>query len=289
MPCVYSVAKGLSGGSSPLTGLMDLALLALLGFGVGGLGTILGIGGGFIVVPFLLFFYGFAPGWAAGTSLLVVLINSLSGSLAYLRQRRVDILMALVFTLGSVPGSILGSVSTASMSGGQFRIYYAAMLLAAAIYLIFKSRLRGGEGGILRARQGRRFIDSSGREYVYSFSFSLVLASALFSGFIAGFFGVGGGIVNVPVMVILLGVPAHVATATSHLVLVVTSATGIATHAALGHVNLFIGGFIGLGALFGAQVGARASQRLSGRTLEILFSVMLIVIAVGIVVQQLLG
>ncbi|MEM0444910.1 MAG: sulfite exporter TauE/SafE family protein [Nitrososphaerota archaeon] len=265
----------------------EILLQVFLGFGVGVIGALLGIGGGFIVVPFLLLYHGFSPGWAAGTSLLVVLINALSGFIAFFRQKRVDIKMATAFTIGSVPGSIIGSVSTAFLSSAIFRILFAGALGAAAAYLISRPEVGVGGEGVVKGGRPRKLVDSAGREYSYVLNLPLVSLFAVLSGFIAGFFGVGGGIVNVPVMVIFLGVPAHIATATSHLVLVVTSATGIATHASLGHVELLTGMLIGAGALFGAQAGAKISQKLRGRTIEILLALFLIVIALSLIIQSL--
>ncbi|MEM0381862.1 MAG: sulfite exporter TauE/SafE family protein [Nitrososphaerota archaeon] len=271
----------------PLTAsVIDILLLGLIGIVVGGVGTLLGIGGGFIVVPVLLSFYNFAPGNAAGTSLLVVLMNAISGTAAYLRQRRVDLRMGLGFTLGTIPGSALGSISTTLVSGGSFRTYFALMLIFTALYMVFRHRPHSGGSGLLKNGQNRRLVDQTGREHLYIFNPYLAVISSLLAGFIAGFFGVGGGIVHVPIMIILFGVPAHIATATSHFILTLTAASGIATHALLGHIEPLTGGIIAAGALLGAQIGAKVSARVAGRAIELLFAVMLIAIAVNLLLQS---
>ncbi len=269
-----------------MTGLIEVLLLAFLGLAVGVIASLLGVGGGLIVAPLLLIFYNFDPGRAAGTSLLVVLISAISATAAYLKQRRVDVRMGLGFSLGTIPGSIMGSISTTLVGSELFRVYFSLVLILSALYIVFRSRLGVGRGGLFKEGRQSRIVDRLGREHVYSFNPYLVVTFAVLSGFISGFFGVGGGIVNVPVMVILLGVPAYIATATSHFILLVTASTGIATHAVLGHIDAIIGGLIAAGALLGAQIGAKASEKASSRTLELLFAFFLIAIAINMLFQS---
>jgi hypothetical protein len=272
-----------------MTSLTEAVMLALLGLAVGVVASPVGIGGGFIVAPVLLMLYNFTPGSAAGTSLLVVLINAVSATLAYLRQRRVDVKMGLGFSSGTIPGSIAGSLTTTVVSSGTFRVYFALMLILSALYLAFRSRMGLSSGGLLRSGNQRLMKDRLGREHVYSFNLHLIIAFGVISGFISGFFGVGGGIVHVPVMIILLGVPAYIATATSHFILVPAALTGISTHAVLGHIDIVKGGLIAAGVLLGAQIGAKVSEKASSRTLEMLFALFLLVVAINMLLQASVG
>ncbi|GBC70800.1 hypothetical protein HRbin02_00571 [Candidatus Calditenuaceae archaeon HR02] len=269
-----------------MDGLFEALLLALLGVVVGSVGSLLGVGGGLIVAPVLLMLYNFDPGRAAGTSLLVVIMSAISATVAYIKQRRVDVEMGLGFTIGTVPGSVIGSLSTTFVGSGVFRIYFASMLILSALYIVFRSRLGAGSGGLLKGGRQSRIVDRLGREHVYSFNPYLVVAFAVLSGFISGFFGVGGGIINVPVMIILLGVPAYIATATSHFVLVWTALTGIVTHALLRHIDPIMGGLVSAGALLGAQIGAKASEKASSRALELFFAFFLIAVAINLLFQS---
>jgi len=257
-----------------MTGLLDLLALVGLGIAVGGVGTLLGIGGGFILAPVLLTYYGLSPGGAAGTSLVAVLANAISGTTAYLRRGRVDKRLGLVFTLGSVPGSILGAYATTLVSSGAFKAYFTLLLIATAAYIVVRRRVLGGEG-----IQGRGTPTSTKS---YSLNLYTALVSSVASGFVAGFFGVGGGVVHVPVMLILVGIPAHTATATSHFILVFNAGFGLATHVSLGHVAFGMGVPIAIGALAGAQLGARASDKLSSRALELIFAFFVTVISLYI-------
>jgi uncharacterized membrane protein YfcA len=251
------------------------ALLLSLGLVVGFLGTIIGVGGGFIVGPTLLTFYKMSPGEVAGTSLVVVFLNALSGTLAYLQQRRVVVRTGVVMSAITIPGSVLGSLLTSYIGGGPFRVFFAALLTLAAI------RMMRGARGAGTARE----TDSLGRNG--SRQAAMLVPLSLLSGVISGFFGVGGGIIHVPVMVLMLGFPAHIATATSQFVLTFTSITGLATHAQLGNINPGLTLPVGLGALVGAQLGARFSRRLSSRNLELAFSFFLLAMSVNLLYQAL--
>lgn len=268
-----------------MNGPIELLLLGLLGVAVGGMGSMLGVGGGFIVVPLLHLLLGFTPGGAAGTSLLVVLVNAVSGTIAYLRLQRVDNEMGLLFSVCSIPGSVLGAVATMWVSGFAFKIFFAFLLIFSSIYLFLRHRLGTSVGSLLRSGRRRRLIDKAGREYTYIYNRPVAALSSVFAGFIAGFFGVGGGIVNVPIMIILFGVPAHVATATSQFILIFTASSGLITHSALGNVDPLIGGVIAAGAIAGAQLGAETSERMSGRLIERLFAILLIAIAMQLLIQ----
>jgi len=86
------------------------AVLFLTGIGIGALGTLIGAGGGWMIVPLLLFGYHFSPQEAVGTSLAVVFLNALSGSLAYMVQRRVLYQMGIAFAIATIPGALVGAL-----------------------------------------------------------------------------------------------------------------------------------------------------------------------------------
>ena len=251
--------------------------LTMLGLFVGFLGTVMGVGGGFIVGPVLLSFYALRPGEVAGTSLVVVFLNALSGTMAYYRQGRIVFRTGTVMSVFTVPGSVLGAVLTGYIDRGPFTVLFAVMLIVAALRMIEKGRAAGSDStkgqktALLRGLRG----------------WLLVGSLALLSGVLSGFFGVGGGIVHVPLMILLLGFPAHFATATSHFILTITSIIGVASHAFLGNVNTWLALPVGLGALAGAQLGAHTSLKLSGRTLELVFAAFLLAMSANLLYQAL--
>jgi hypothetical protein len=239
-----------------------------VGFAVGAFGTLIGAGGGFILMPVLLLLYPGEPAQRlAAISLAVVFLNALSGSAAYVRARRVDVRSALLFAACTVPGAVLGSLSTALVPRAAFDLAFGALLVGAAVFLLLRrlphdSRTRReGRGWVTRT-----LTDREGLTHTYSFR---PLTGALLSlavGLLSSFLGIGGGIIHVPVLATLLSFPVHVATATSHVVLAVTALVGTVTNAAAGALS---GGWtrvavLGLGVVGGAQLGALLSARVRG-------------------------
>ena len=263
-------------------------LLALLGFGVGAFGTLVGAGGGFILTPILLLLYPHDPAKTlTAISLVVVFFNAASGSLAYRRQRRIDYRSGIIFGAATIPGAIGGSLLVAHVSRAVFDPIIGAVLAVLAAWLML------GEKRVLRSHPGSRtverdLVDARGQHYHYRVP---VVRGALYSlavGFVSSFLGIGGGIIHVPLLVRTLGFPTHIATATSHFVLAIMAGTGTITHLATGSFEhrhgLRRAAALSVGVVAGAQLGAHVSLRLSGRTIQWLLAVALAVLAVRLLV-----
>jgi uncharacterized membrane protein YfcA len=264
------------------------AVLALLGFAVGVFGTLVGAGGGFILTPVLLLLY---PDDTAATitsiSLLVVFFNAASGSIAYARMRRIDYRSALQFALPALPGAIAGAFAVRYVPLRIFDAIMALVLGSAALTVI---RLRPhDERPVPRgATTLRHVVDSAGVEYRYRVPIRRGMAYSAVVGFLSTFLGIGGGVLHVPLLVSTLGFPMHVATATSHFVLVFISGTGSVTHLLSGELGPGTGLrralALSVGVLPGAQVGAAASRRLAGPTLRRLLGVALLALAARLLI-----
>ncbi|MEM4297721.1 MAG: sulfite exporter TauE/SafE family protein [Nitrososphaerota archaeon] len=263
--------------------MLYLHLLALLALGacIGAYGSLIGVGGGFLMVPLLITVYNFEPRMAAGTSLFFVFLNVLSGSFAYFRLRRIDFKVGSMFMSVTVPGAILGAFLTGYFESSIFKGAFAMILTITSIYLIIRpvreDRSRGLGG------YSRRLRDSEGEEYSYSVHILRGLLISFLVGFISSIFGIGGGIIHVPVMIFVLGFPTHIATATSFFILLFTSLVGSATHTSLGNVNLEFAIVAGIGAIVGAQLGASASRRVRGTIIERLLGIALLIVAVRLI------
>ena len=127
----------------------------------------------------------------------------------------------------------------------------------------------------------RQLTDVHGDTYVYSYKLTTGVALSLLVGFVASFLGIGGGIVHVPMMVLLLHFPAHIATATSQYVLAVTALTGTLVHLVAGEYAIGLGRIAALavGVVVGAQIGARLSTRLRGGTIVRLLGLALLAVS----------
>jgi hypothetical protein len=260
-------------------------LLILLGVAVGAYGTIVGAGGGFVLVPMLLIFY---PDEDAATitsiSLGVIFFNALSGSAAYARLRRIDYLSGLVFAAASVPSAIGGALLVGVVPRHVFDVIFGVALLAVAAYTMWVA----GRPVVMRQPlRGRGVISRTmpGTEEGSTFSWSYNVAhGALFSagiGLLSSLLGIGGGVFQVPLMINVLRFPVHVATATSQFVLLFMSGEASAVHLANGDLlgeNLVRALLLSLGAIPGAQIGARLAQRFHGPLIARLLAGALIIV-----------
>ncbi len=262
--------------------LLGGVILMVLGFLVGAFGTLIGAGGGWLLVPILLLGYHFSPADAVGTSLSLVFLNALSGSIAYLRQRRVDLSLGWKFAAATVPGAIGGAYLTRALSSYVFSLAFAIVLLGIAVLLF------SGIAAAPSARADRRqIIDARGEAHVYHVDTWKGVLVSIFVGFMSSVLGIGGGIVHVPFLIVACSLPVHVATATSHFVLSISAFVGAATFFALGHVNLVTTALTGVGILLGAQLGARISLKTSAVSIRWILAGSLALVGVRMVFHAL--
>lgn len=252
-------------GTAPV---LDYSLLLILGALVGTLGTLLGAGGGFILVPVLLLLYPREdPTTITGIALAVVFFNALSGSVAYARMRRIDFASALLFCVTAVPGAVCGAYTTSVLSRQVFTAVFSAVLLAGSVALVLRPRtLPQTPHTAARGRIKRTIVESNGAAHAYSYRPTRGLVISAVVGYASSLLGIGGGVIHVPAMIRLLNFPVHVATATSHFLLAVMAFVGTMVHVATGS---FQHGFrrtiaISIGVVVGAQIGARLSNRVHG-------------------------
>lgn len=246
---------------------MAFVSLALVGITVGLLGALLGIGGGMVIVPLLVFVWGYEPQLAIGTSVLVVLLNALSGTWGYIRQKKFCVDAAWKFALATIPGAFLGSYAAEYLQGKLFYFVFGLFFVFAAVNMFRKA--------------GKSKTSTQQEERVpKQYNWQLGVLCSIGVGFLASILGIGGGIVHVPFMVYVLHFPAHVAIATSTCILAVSSLAGLLSHAWLGHIVWLSGLVLGAGAFFGAQGGVLLAQRLPAALLMKLASVL--VFATGV-------
>ena len=245
-------------------------LLIPLGFAVGAYGTLVGAGGGFVLVPVLLLIYPHEkPAQLTSISLAVVFFNALSGSAAYARLRRIDYHTGLIFAAAALPGSIGGAYLVGAVPRRAFDGMFGVLLLLLAAYTAWA----GGRPSAIRApRRGRGVVSrempgEDGETYRYSYNVWQGIVYSAAVGFISSLLGIGGGVVHVPIMITLLHFPVHVAVATSHFVLAIMSASGTATHLVNGDLagrNLVRVALLAVGVVPGAQFGAQLTRRFKG-------------------------
>ena len=245
--------------------------LLVIGFGASVFGSLVGLGGGFLAVPLLRLVYGVPPAQAAGTSLLLVLATTSSSTIGYLRQGRVDLRLAVPFAIGAVPMSILGVLAVKRFSPAGFDLAYGVLLVVLS-FLVLRRR------GIASRPEGER---------TFAHDPGIGIAAGAGIGFFSSLFGIGGGIVLVPLLLIAARMPPHVVTATSAFVITVTAPVGIAAHAVAGDVDWIFALPLAIGGLIGGTLGPPLAKRVSSPRLITLLAVGLILAAVGLVARHL--
>jgi uncharacterized membrane protein YfcA len=273
---------------------LETAAFIVLGLAIGTIGTLIGAGGGFILLPVLAILSPQEPtATLTATSLAVVAANATSGAIAYGRQRRIDLRSGILFAIATLPGSVAGVLLARAIPRGPFDVAFAIVLLALALVVL---RVRTDQGppapeGRAWGRVPRELVDAQGTAYRYQVRVPLGMGLSFVIGFASSLLGIGGGFIHVPALIAVLGFPVHIATATSHFVLAVTATVGTVTHILAGDLS---GAWpravsIGFGAVVGAQVGARLSQRVHGALIVRVLALALAIVALRLAVQGLLG
>lgn len=260
--------------------------MILLGFGVGAFGTLVGAGGGFILVPVLLFLHPERePQQITAISLLVVFLNSISGSAAYARQLRVDYRSGLWFALGTLPGAVAGAMLVGAFPRRAFDAMFAVVLGGLAIYLLFRKEPVAIREPVQGMGVVNRLIrDRYGNAYIYSFQLWKGVLLSIGVGLFSSLLGIGGGVLHVPIMASVLHFPIHIAVSTSQFVLMFMSGEATLVHIAQGNLGLnealAEGILIGLGAVSGAQLGAFLGRRLHGNAVSRALAIALLVVSI---------
>ncbi|HYF94276.1 MAG TPA: sulfite exporter TauE/SafE family protein [Symbiobacteriaceae bacterium] len=264
---------------------MILALLVGAGLAVGMVGSLVGVGGGFIVVPLLVLGLGVAPRVAAGTSLLMVTANALVGALAHARRGRVDWLGAIFLTACAYPGSFLGAWLGSRLEAALFNLIFGALLIGLGLFMAYRTYRDGGrEAASLEPRRRGPFLWErnltleDGVPYRFSFSVPLAAAVTFCIAVLGGMLGIGGGPILVPFLTFGLGYPIHAAVATSQLNIAFTSAGSAAMYVHGGHFLPAHAAALIAGVLAGAPVGAWLSGRTRARNLAFIMSGLLLLL-----------
>src|SRR5450432_29066 len=253
----------------------NISLLIVTGFLIGIFGTLIGAGGGFILVPILILSYPeLSPETITAISIVIVAANAISGSFAYARSGRIDFKAGLLFAAFTIPGSILGVLTTQFIPRNLFNILFGILLIILSVYLLL--RHKQSVMPIVVDENRKRWKhhslkDASGITYNYTYNQTRGILISLVVGYLSPVLGIGGGIIHVPALVQWLQFPVFVATATSHFILAIMATVSVIVHAIKGSYNdpkilhMVIGLFIGV--IPGAQIGAWLSHKLKSKTI----------------------
>lgn len=262
-------------------------LIALL---AGAFGSVLGIGGGLFIIPSLNLFLGVQLKTAIAASIVAVIATSLGGGHVYVRNGVADIRLGLILALATAPSAVVGAILATHVNARVLAAVFAVVLGASAYRMLASTRSGSSpEGSEKRLPPSRLHFRPSYREpstgEVIPYSISrlpLGVGTSTIAGLVSGMLGVGGGIVQVPVMNLLMGVPIKVATTTSTYVIGITAMAGAFVY--YNHrpslVDPALAVPVTIGVFIGASVGSRVLGRVSQGALRNTFTVVLVIYAI---------
>jgi uncharacterized protein len=251
----------------------EIVVMVVIGTFAGIIGAMVGVGGGIIVSPALTFM-GFSPAQIASTSLIPVSFTSLSSTVAYSKQHKIKYGLGIRMASFAIPGAALGAILSSIVPLGQFKLYFAIILFLTGVYLWTRNKIGRKEKNRVRTIKNKRTRDS------------ILSIGCLGAGLISSLFGIGGGIVFVPLMLVILELTMSTAAATSQLSLLITSVVGNLVHISLGHPEYLPAIFLSLGSVIGAQIGANLSKYVSETILIRLFSISVIAVSAKLFIDS---
>ncbi|MBV9233964.1 MAG: sulfite exporter TauE/SafE family protein [Candidatus Eremiobacteraeota bacterium] len=236
------------------------------------MGSMVGLGGGFVLVPILRLLLGFSPAETAGTSLVLIVANSASGAVTYLMHQRVHLRLGALIAIGALPTSVLGAMLSLRISPRVFDALLAALLIAITVDLVWNAQRR------IEGRSETRHVHA-----LKGMSNRLALLVGLAVGICLSLFGLGGGIIVVPALLYFSELPLHAISATSQFAILLSSPPGLITHIVQRDVAWRDAIPLVLGGLLGGPVGARLSLRLKSPQLLVAIALALGVAAASLI------
>jgi hypothetical protein len=276
---------------------MDATYILLASSMVAGfLGVIMGVGGGLVLIPIMVGFLGIPVHLAVAASLVAITANSISGASIFLRSGLANVRLGILMSLGALVATLLG-VILGKLAGGQVVTATFSALLVFTFWFMFNGRKdawtppNASDALALRLGLDGSYLDANtGRDMPYGVRHvrrSLMVMTL--AGLSAGMLGVGGGLVQVPVMDRILHLPIKVSTATSNFMMGLSSAAGATAYLILGDVHPLVTGPVVVGIVVGSRVGSAVAPRLRSRHIRWLFLALLVAMLVQMLWKTVTG
>jgi len=243
--------------------LIEAVLFCLVTVASSFIGSMLGIGGGFLIVPALVLL-GLPIQEAAALSLIAIAATSTSSSIIYLPKGMVNLKAAIILELFTVGGAIIGPRIALALRGEILQVLFGFILLYVS-YRMLRGGKRVGEGAFARRRN--------------LLSWAIAFIGSFLAGVMAGMLGIGGGIIKVPILHLLLGMSMKISVATSHFMIMFTAITSSIVYLLSGLFNGEMAVAGAVGAIVGSQIGGRIALRIKAEHLRRLFGIVLIILA----------
>lgn len=265
----------------------------LVAIGAGGFGSLVGVGGGIVIVPLLTVGLGHDVRTAIAASLIGVIATSLAASPRYLRSGLVDRHLGLLLLVAATLGGLAGGITSGYLDGRLLAVLFGVLLLLVAVQMLRDilrpNRIHALDEADLDSGFASSYVEPTSGEVV-AYRARRVVPGTLLSflaGNVSGLLGVGGGVINVPVMNLLMRVPIRVATTTSTYMLAATAVASSVVYLDAGRIDPLLAAPVALGIIVGARLGARLAMRVSQDALRLVFVAVAVVLAISMVSEGL--
>jgi uncharacterized membrane protein YfcA len=282
--------------SFPVTPLLFVLLVAAISFVAGTLGSLLGLGGGMIVVPALTLLLGIDIRLAIGASIISVIATSSGAAAAYVRDRLANLRVAMFLEIGTTSGAISGAWIAGLLHPRWLFVLFGSILGYSALAM-WRPRPRVEPGTHPDNALARRlrlhssyYDDFQEQEVAYEPTHPLAGLGLMYvAGIVSGLLGIGSGALKVPAMDLAMKLPIKVSTATSNFMIGVTAAASAGLYFARGQIDPFIAAPVAIGVLGGAFTGSKLLSRVGRRTLRVAFIVVLLLVSVQMLWKGIAG
>lgn len=238
--------------------------------------SMIGLAGGTFIVPMLVLLLRLPAQKAIGVSLFAIMFATISATLSYAVQRRIHYKVGLLLDTLDVPGAVLGAYFTTLIAATWLAGMFGALLVFVAAYMFWKRNSRG------QVNSGDS-ICFTGRTVSYC------MVGSLASGIVSGMFGIGGGVIDEMVMILMLGMTIHLSAGTAMFGMAITTIAAVIPHWFLGNVLLDYAIPLAIGCFIGGQIGPHLSKRTRASTLKKILAATFIIIGLRMLLVPFIG
>ncbi|MDI1495315.1 MAG: permease [Cenarchaeum symbiont of Oopsacas minuta] len=247
--------------------MLDVLWLLPLGFVAGTIGSMVGLGGGIIMVPAMTL-AGYSSTLAVSVSLYAIFSNAVASTISYARRGVIVYKTGLLMSSLAIPGTVIGAIASSWVSRSEFHALFGVLMVIVAVYMATKQNIKDNT-------------------IVGIASITAASVASFGAGMVSSFFGIGGGIIFVPIMIAVLGMNMLRAAPTSQFTLLFISFAGMISHTALGHTGFTEAALLSAGAFIGGLFGAKLASKIKQKNLQIILAIMVAAAAVRLFIEAL--
>ncbi|GGI38987.1 sulfite exporter TauE/SafE family protein [Mammaliicoccus stepanovicii] len=273
---------------------MSYIVLIIIGAFSAIIGALVGIGGGIIIVPSLVYFgidhhllSGMTPQKAIGTSSVILITTGLTATLGYLKTKQVDVKNGLIFLIGIIPGALIGSYLSRFFTLDSFNLLFGIFLILISIILMIRNVIKPIKY-FQQDKYMKSFVDRYGKEHKYGIPPVAAVLSSFVVGVTTGLFGIGGGALMTPLMIIVFKFPPHVAVGTSMMMIFFSSLSSSAGHIIQGNVLWVHAIILIIASYFGAKIGVKINSKMNSDTVVLVLRLTMLILGIYLIIKSIL-